>query len=181
MHRQQLLEQIQTYRSRYSTESDVAVQFEEFVKKHEDCFERSCIPGHVTGSAWILDTSGSHTLLTHHRKLNMWIQLGGHSDGDPDSLNVALREANEESGLEVVALDDEVFDLDVHLIPARKSDPAHYHYDVRFLLQAKSDGFTVSEESLDLRWLSADELPALTQEASMLRMLEKWSLRWPHA
>ena len=133
------------------------------------------MPGHVTGSAWIVDQAGERTQLTHHRKLNMWIQLGGHSDGDPNSLNVALREANEESGLTVNPVAESIFDLDIHLIPARKSEPAHYHYDVRYILVADSDAFTVSEESLDLAWVSPKELPTLTDEESMLRMLAKWT------
>ena len=84
-------------------------------------------------------------LLTQHAKLGRWLQLGGHSDGDPDTLEVALREAREESRLEVRAVDENIFDLDVHLIPVRGDEPAHYH--MRVLVQAMEDRFRVSEES----------------------------------
>src|SRR4051794_7952145 len=69
---------------------------EAFVRQYAECFHRSLAIGHLTGSAWLLDTTGGRVLLTHHRKLDRWIQLGGHADGDPDLLGVALREAREE-------------------------------------------------------------------------------------
>ena len=70
-----------------------------FVEAHADCCSRTQLSGHLTGSAWIVDASRTRTLLTHHRKLDKWLQLGGHADGDPDLLAVALREGREESGL----------------------------------------------------------------------------------
>ncbi|MEM7405059.1 MAG: NUDIX hydrolase [Pseudomonadota bacterium] len=174
MHRNQLRARLADYVRRFPAEQAVAADFDEFIVQHADCFERTCRVGHITGSAWLLDPSGRRVLLTHHRKLNMWIQLGGHSDGDPDTLAVAVREAEEESGLKVTAVDDAIFDLDRHVIPARASEPQHYHYDVRFLLRAATDTFVVSSESLALKWLEADELPDVTQEPSMLRMRAKW-------
>jgi 8-oxo-dGTP pyrophosphatase MutT (NUDIX family) len=147
-----------------------------FVRAHSDCFERSCVVGHVTGSAWLLNRARTHVLLTHHRKLGKWLQLGGHADGDPDVMRVALREAREESGLDsIVPLSDEIFDVDVHVIPAREADPEHLHYDVRFLLQSRgSDRFHLSDESHQLAWVSAAELPSLDTDESVLRMYRKW-------
>ncbi len=148
----------------------------DFVSRNPDCFERSLQEGHVTGSAWIVDTVGTHVLLTHHRKLGQWFQLGGHADGEPDVAKVAMQEAREESGLaELRFVSDEIFDIDIHLIPARKGDPEHYHYDVRFALQSVgADDFTVSEESLDLAWVELEKLTDFTTEESMLRMARKW-------
>ena len=100
--------------------------------------------GHITGSAWVVDIAGNRVLLADHAKLGRWLQPGGHSDGDPDTLAVALREAREESGLDVRALDDAIFDIDVHRIPARGDEPAHLHFDVRFLVQAEHDQFRVN-------------------------------------
>jgi 8-oxo-dGTP pyrophosphatase MutT (NUDIX family) len=117
---------------------------------------------------------GTHVLLTHHRKLDRWLQLGGHSDGDPDTLAVARREAEEESGLPVRVLGTAIFDLDVHEIPARKGDPAHYHYDVRFIFVADHEGFEVSDESHDLAWVPIDGLADYSTEESLLRMGRKW-------
>ena len=84
--------------------------------------------------------AGDRVLLAHHRKLGRWLQPGGHSDGDPDTLAVALREAREESGLDVQALDDAIFDLDLHRIPARDREPAHLHFDVRSPFRPSTTG-----------------------------------------
>ena len=116
-------------------------------------------------------------LLTHHRKLGRWLQPGGHSDGEADTLAVALREAEEESGLPVRAHDDAIFDLDVHPIPALPGEPAHYHFDVRFLVRAEHDRFRISAESHALKWVPAEGLGALTNEESVLRMAQKWLAR----
>ena len=154
-------------------------RFREFVSLNSDCFERSLETGHITASSWIVDRSGTRVLLTHHRKLNRWLQLGGHADGDPDVARVALREAEEESGLnDLELIEPAVFDLDVHPIPPRKADPAHDHYDVRFLIRQRgSDTFVVSEESHDLAWVEIDRIEEYTQEESILRMAAKWRVR----
>ncbi len=165
------------YRERWPRESATVARFDAFVDAHPDCFQRSCPVGHVTGSAWIVDRTGDRALLTHHRKLGRWLQPGGHSDGDPDTLAVALREAREETGIEVRALDDAIFDIDVHEIPARGREPAHLHFDLRFLVQAAHDRFRVSEESHALAWVPAADLGALTDEESVLRMARKWLAR----
>lgn len=147
-----------------------------FVKSTDLCFERSHLAGHITGSAWIVDPSGTRVLLTHHKKLGKWLQLGGHADGQPDVLAVALREAKEESGLEDLRpVSNEIFDVDVHTIPARPTEPEHLHYDIRFVFQAgEKEEVQVSGESLDVVWIALDELEQLTREPSMLRMREKW-------
>jgi len=177
MHRQNLLTLIDGYASRHPDEAGVVERFRTFIQQHERCFERDCWAGHITGSAWLVNQAGSHVLLTHHRKLGRWLQLGGHSDGETDTLAAARREAEEESGLEVDAPETRIFDLDVHEIPARKSDPAHFHYDVRFIFTARSEAFRVSGESLDLAWVPIDGLDAYSTEESVLRMGRKWQDR----
>lgn len=176
MHRQPLLEQLAAYRSQHPDEDAVTQRFMAFVSSEPDCFERSLAIGHITGSAWIVSPDGREILLTHHRKLNRWLQLGGHADGDPDVTAVALKEAREESGLhDFEPVGSGIFDLDIHPIPARGSDPEHLHYDVRYILRAIGDTtFTVSEESHDLRWVPFNEIHTLTTEDSMLRMARKW-------
>ena len=176
MHRIKLLSLLESYRRRFPEESATVGRFEEFVGNHRRCFERDCWAGHVTGSAWLVNQASSHVLLTHHKKLNKWLQLGGHNDGNSDPAAVALREAREESGLAVVALQDHIFDIDIHEIPARKGDPAHFHFDLRFVLQTQiSDEFRVSDESDALAWVPVGSLSRYTRESSMLRMAEKWS------
>jgi 8-oxo-dGTP pyrophosphatase MutT (NUDIX family) len=131
----------------------VAAQFAEFARTHPDCCERTCIPGHLTGSAWVVSADGRRVLLTHHRKLDRWLQPGGHADGDTDLARVALREAEEETGLRGLVVEGGVFDLDRHAIPARGAEPEHWHYDVRFVVRATgAEDFVVSEESHALAW-----------------------------
>ena len=173
-HRQRLLDLLDDYETRRAGEAAVVAQFRDFVHAHERCFERDCWAGHITGSAWLVNGAGSHVLLTHHKKLDRWLQLGGHSDGESDTLLAARREAEEESGLAVVSLSPAIFDLDVHEIPARKADPAHYHFDVRFCFEACSERFQVSEESHDLAWVPIDDMRDYTDEESVLRMARKW-------
>ena len=155
--------------------------FRSFALAHSDCFERSCVPGHFTGSAWLVDRTGTRVLLTHHRKLNKWLQLGGHADGDADMARVALKEAEEESGLHDLQVESEIFDLDRHEIPARADEPAHWHYDVRFVVRARgSDSFTISDESHALAWREiADVAVDESVDESVQRMARKWLERVP--
>lgn len=177
MHRRGLKALLAAYHTRWPEESDTVARFDAFIDAHPDCFHRSCRTGHITGSAWIVDTTGDRVLLAHHRKLGIWLQPGGHNDGDADTLAVALREAREESGLEVRVLDESIFDLDVHPIPARRREPPHHHYDVRFLFRAEHDRYRVSEESNALAWVPAEGVGALTNRESVLRMARKWLSR----
>lgn len=146
-----------------------------FVEAHPDCAERSLQVGHLTGSAWIVDPGRSRTLLTHHRKLNKWLQLGGHADGELDPLSVALREAREESGLtRLRPVSDRIYDVDRHRIPARGAEPEHWHYDIRFLVEADPDEpLCVSDESHDLAWVPIARMADYNAEESMLRMARK--------
>lgn len=177
MHRQPLLAQLADYAARHPQEADTIGRFIDFVTSETDCFERSLAIGHVTGSAWIVSADGTRVLLTHHAKLDCWLQLGGHADGDSDVRAVALKEAREESGLhDFEPVGDGIFDLDIHPIPARKSEPEHLHYDVRYVLRATGNtDYTVSDESHDLRWVPLAGVAELTAEESMLRMVRKWS------
>ena len=185
MHRRRLLETLARYAERFPDEAVVAERFWAFVAAYSDCFERSCMPGHVTGSAWVVSHDQARFLLTHHRKLGRWLQLGGHSEGDPDPAQVALREAREESGiagLELVPIDGRVqpLDLDAHEIPARGNEPAHIHYDVRFLVVAPPDAvIVVSEESLALRWFAADRTLDVAHDESVARLRAKASRARP--
>jgi 8-oxo-dGTP pyrophosphatase MutT (NUDIX family) len=176
MHRVPLLQLLHRYLERWPEDRARIARVIEFVRAHEDCFERSCREGHVTGSAWILSPDHRCVLLTHHRKLGRWLQLGGHADGDTDPLRVALREAREESGIRGFRpLPDEPdplpLDVDVHVIPARGGEAAHAHFDVRFLLEAAPGQEPVaSEESHALQWVERARLCEFIDEESQLRM-----------
>ncbi len=175
MHRQCLLDLLGAYAMRYPEESATVSAFQSFVRAEPDCFQRSLMSGHITGSGWIVDASGTRTLLTHHSKLNVWLQPGGHADGDPDVMAVAMKECREETGLDEIApVSSDILDLDIHPIPARGEVPSHLHYDVRFLIRHRGGGhYTVTEESHDLAWVAHTELERYTTEVSMMRMRDK--------
>ncbi len=143
-----------------------------------ECFERSCFPGHFTGSALVVSADGSRALLHHHRFLDKWLQFGGHCDGDEDVLRVAQREAEEESGISgLIVTSRRPFDIDIHAIPgnSKRGEPAHEHFDLRWVLIAPEDATpTVSDESHELRWFSPEETLALPIDQGLRRLIEKW-------
>jgi len=180
-----------------AAEAAVLDRFRAFVTATPDCCERDSPLGHLTGSALVVTSTLDQVLLTLHRKLGKWLQLGGHADGSPLLHEVAMREANEESGLNSLhflpyemalsvqqgtasagILAPMPFDFDAHAIPARPGEPAHVHYDVRFLIVANHlDPLIISEESKDLRWFAvAAARQASRQEPSMERQFLK--LAW---
>jgi len=157
-------------------EETAVVYFEEFLAGHPDAFERELAIGHFTGSAWLVSADQSRVLLTHHRKLGLWLQLGGHADGDTNLERVSLREAEEESGLNGLSVEPTIFDLDRHRIPARGADAEHWHYDVRYVVRAgANEAFVVGDESHALAWRNIAEV-ARDEDAdsSVRRMAAKW-------
>ena len=174
MHRRKLLEGLRIYLRKNPEELELVDRFDSFISDNVDCFDRSNLEGHVTGSAWLVSPDGRQALLTHHKKLGRWLQLGGHSDGESDTLLVSQREAEEESGLKVHPLDESIFDIDIHEIPARADEPHHLHFDVRFLFRARDLKFVVSSESHDLRWVDLPNIEQFSNEWSVVRMRDKY-------
>ncbi len=165
------------YADRWAGEQAVAADFIELLTDTDDPYRRERLAGHFTASAWLVSADGKRLLMTHHRKLDRWLQLGGHADGDQDLARVALREAEEESGLNGLVVEPEIFDLDRHWIPERCDVPGHWHYDVRYVVRATaSEAFAVSEESMALAWR---EITSLRDESgtdpSIVRMANKWT------
>ena len=179
MHREPLRKLLEAYSSLHPKEIECAGRIQHLVDAHTNCFDRECLPGHITASTWIVSHDYSHVLLTHHRKLGLWLQLGGHADGETNVFDVALREAREESGMHDFRVagphgGELPFDLDVHEIPPHKDDPAHEHHDIRYLLVAsRGQPLVMSSESTDLRWFANDDVPAVAADESTLRMHEK--------
>lgn len=170
-----MIKQLKNYNSIFAEEQIFVHQFLKLLE-HPDAFQRHHLPGHVTGSSWILDRSQQFVLLVHHGTLNKWLQPGGHADGEENVLNVALREAQEETGVQRFhILKPEIFDLDIHPIPARAGFPDHLHFDIRFLFEAdKSEKVIVSDESHDVAWMAIDSLEKLTDNnPSIMRMARK--------
>jgi 8-oxo-dGTP pyrophosphatase MutT (NUDIX family) len=146
----------------------------ELVRTRPDCFLRSCFPGHFTGSAFITSHDGARTLLIHHRFLDRWLQPGGHCDGEGDVAAVALREALEETGVAgLVLAQPEPIDLDIHAIPAnaKKGEPPHEHFDLRYLVIAPPDAVLMrNEETNDARWFTWEETLGLDLDAGLRRL-----------
>lgn len=177
--KQRLIEEIDQYVPMDGTELGHKQNLLAFLRESDNNFERSNLQGHVTGSAWLLNSTRSRVLLMHHRKLTMWMQLGGHADGDSDILAVALREAQEESGLkDIFPIQTSIFDIDVHMIPANatKGEPQHYHYDIRYLLWTPDEQYVMNGESIDLRWVGIDEVNGYVHSESIMRMVKKWRM-----
>ena len=175
--RENLQSQLAKYRTPYEEESGFIPDFLSLLKDR-DAFLRERLEGHFTASSWIVNPERTHTLLTLHRKLNRWLQLGGHADGDEDLPRVSMKEAREESGLQSLRFVDlEIFDIDKHIIPERKGVPEHFHYDVRYLIEAdRQEPLILSNESISLAWITFDSVPdMIDHNPSILRMLEKTS------
>jgi 8-oxo-dGTP pyrophosphatase MutT (NUDIX family) len=177
MNRTDLLDLLRAHQPADAHEAAMTGRMVTFVETHPDCFQRSLLMGHVTASAWVLDPTRRHVLLLHHRKLDRWLQPGGHCDGDPDVRAVAQREAEEETGLAVRLLDQALFDVDIHPIPARGDVPAHAHFDVRFRFEADFQPPVVRlEEAREARWVPLDEVSQYADEESIRRMVRKGSV-----
>lgn len=180
----ELRAELAAYVGRQPEHAALADEFSTLLDDPENPFLRERLAGHFTGSAWLVSADGQRVLLTHHRKLGRWLQLGGHADGDRNLARVALKEAEEESGLSGLVLEDgALFDIDKHWIPERRDVPGHWHYDARYVVRALgSEQFAVSEESLALAWRNIEDVAAAVIDApddddSLPRMAKRWLAR----
>ena len=179
MDRSQLIHSLNNYQTTFEEEKEAIPRFKSLLLNFSNCYERLLITGHLTASAWIIDEFGTSALLAHHKKLNCWLQPGGHADGDENIINVAIREAKEETGLKSFKLiDGNIFDIDIHFIPRHKDIQSHYHHDIRFLFVAdKTENYVISDESNELAWIPMDKLGDFTKNnISINRMVLKTKL-----
>jgi 8-oxo-dGTP pyrophosphatase MutT (NUDIX family) len=175
MKRDHLLSLLNTYEATGGAEHKMYLDTIEFIRSNPDCFERTLMQGHVTASGWVVSPDRNSVLLMHHRKLDRWFQPGGHCDGDPDVAAVAEKEVREETGVRNVRqVQSGIFDIDIHLIPANTREPAHFHYDIRFLFEADpTDPLFINFESKEVKWVGVADVEALNDSASIMRMVAK--------
>lgn len=165
---------LQAYGDKEESNKEIAKEMEDFMCDELDAFERTNKSRHFTASAWIITDDNERALITHHKKLGLKLQLGGHCDGDFNVLRVALREALEEGGIPNLSFCEEIFDLDIHIIPGNKKEDSHSHYDVRFLFKVPKDSeFIISEESTKLEWITKD-YDASECTSGFQRLFQKW-------
>ena len=175
MSTKRLLSLLEFYYRKHRTEIQVK-KLIAVLNSDQYCFHRTNYSGHFTASAWILNENRDKALMTHHKKLNMWLQLGGHADGNTDLIDVARKEAMEESGIEKIRLlKDEIFDVDIHLVPKFKDQPSHKHFDIRFIFEANENNEQISfnHESHKVLWIKLDKIKNYNSEVSIRKMIEK--------
>jgi len=181
MNKHETLALLRQHSTHFEEEKAFLKQTIDFVERNDRFWQRSNLEGHLTGSAWVLSEEGDAALLLHHVKLDRWLQPGGHADDtDASIIETARREAIEECGIKDPGLHAPViFDLDVHEIPAIGHEPAHFHFDLRFLFFVKKDTELTRNllETKAVAWVQVHELSAETTPQSIRRMaLKSWKI-----
>ena len=171
-----LIQQLQSHIPHDPTEASHLERIIDFLQQTPCPFHRETLEGHITGSAIVINPTAQRILLLHHRKLDRWLQPGGHCDGDPNPLAVAIREVEEETGLtSPIPISETIFDVDVHRIPTKGNIPEHWHYDIRYLFTADDQKMLQKSEreAIDLRWFTLTELDQVNPDESLSRVREK--------
>ncbi|HEU4522119.1 MAG TPA: NUDIX domain-containing protein [Thermoanaerobaculia bacterium] len=169
-----LLQELERYEPADEAERVHRRELIELLSTSADPFSRDDFtPGHVTASAFIVDDA-ARLLLHHHRRLGRWLQMGGHVEPGETPAGAALREGMEESGLRDLRLIG-LIDLDVHVIPEGRGEPAHRHFDVRYLARTEAPASIAIDaaESVELKWTGLEEAASLMGSAESLRVIRK--------
>lgn len=169
-----LFREIEAFQAKDTVSEKTKIRFLKFMSENEDCLLRSNLEGHITASAIVVDYPAEMVLLIHHKKLDKWLQPGGHCDGDADTLNVAIKEVYEETGVKIEPNGQKIIDLDIHTIPQRKEVPEHEHFDVRYIFKADSiTSLVQNHETLDLKWIPFEDVLEYTEEKSLVKLLNR--------
>lgn len=172
-----LLSALEQYKPISVSENDSRLRIKDFVSNNRHYCDRNNFEAHITASAWITSREKTQALLLHHKKLDIWIQPGGHIEASDLTLEGAcLRELKEETGLtDAVLVSPGIFDVDIHQIPARKKESTHFHFDIRLWFESETMAIQKNDEAHDLAWFDLDHIKQVTQDPSVLRMVEKTS------
>lgn len=180
MNKQPILDLLQNYQTTFKEETEFQKQMIDFLTQNDDFALRSNLIGQLTGSAWIVNKEHTKVLLIHHKKLNKWLQIGGHiEDTDQNIEETVLREIEEESGISNVKLlsssSNLIYDIDIHTIPQKNDIAEHLHFDIRMLVEADENEALIpqNEEILAIKWYALNEIEDLTQNNSIKRMIDK--------
>jgi len=170
---------VERYRPEGAAEAADVGRVRALVRATADPWQRS-LPLHLTGSALIVHPGSRRVLLRWHQRQQAWLQVGGHGDpGESDPLAIALREAEEETGLADLAPwpDGTLRHVLVVDVPEGKGEPAHQHADLRFFMATgEPDAVRAETEDAPLRWLTVPEAYGLIAKDNLretLRRLER--------
>jgi 8-oxo-dGTP pyrophosphatase MutT (NUDIX family) len=158
------------------------------IRTTPDILQETCVEGHVTGSALLLDVSSGKFLLHFHKKVKKWLQFGGHMDGELNPADTALREVKEESGIENIYFfpsknDVTPIDIEIQQIPEYNAKPAHLHYDFRFLIATDTPeqlNTGLENVSNEFAWISIEDIddPKYDLETAAKRLIKKSYSIW---
>ncbi|GAB0175007.1 MAG: NUDIX hydrolase [Candidatus Altimarinota bacterium] len=173
----QLILSLREHTHAFPEDGDATAKVIVWIEKYRElAFTRENLEGHITGSLFIVNENHTKVLLMFHHKLQKWLQFGGHADGEIDVLSVAIREFQEESGIqEEPRIIGEICDIDIHTIPARHSEPEHLHFDILFLASI-SESVSMQKEVgkvEDLKWVDISDIEDYSTEEKVLRVIQK--------
>ncbi|HCC07636.1 MAG TPA: NUDIX hydrolase [Clostridiales bacterium] len=175
MKKEELLTLLHEYESSNEKEKEYKTQMINFINENDVFLGRVNENGHITASAWVVNSDMSKALMNHHRKADMWLHLGGHTEENENVLEATLREVREESGIENVNnISNKIFDLNICKIPDRITEKEHIHYDIVFLFQVDDNkNLVISDESKDLKWIYVSEIEQYSNDSGIIRMVDK--------
>lgn len=172
-----LLKEVRNHKCYDKHEEESKEKIIDFLQNYSNCFSRKNFYGHITAGGFVADKNGN-ILLNHHKSLDMWFQFGGHCDDNPNILEVAKREIFEEAGLTDIKQVGNLFDLSYCVNPGsvKKNEPKHYHFDINFLFLTDNHDFQISDESIEIKWVTIEEAKELIDpnDVAMIRMVDKY-------
>ena len=181
MHRKEILAELHSYKKSQLFFPEEASNFDliyNFICNEPEFYNHEQLGGHVTTSSFLLTYTLDAVLLMHHKKLDRWHLIGEHTDGADNFLELALKQAREESGIVgITPVSTAIFDLDARVAVARKNEAEHWHFDIRFLLKAPRNARYITNSTPNvLKWIKLEDVHKYSDEQSILRMADKVKL-----